>query len=203
MICQTPHFLVIPDIGPLVEGHLLIVPRQHDTCFGSLVRERWLEIQQLKDHVTRLLTESYSPPLFFEHGAARTRRAGNSIDHAHLHCLPGQVELPAIARAEDDWKSMASLADLSAYAEKNIPYLYYEDCQGRKFSCALENESRHLPSQYLRRVFGEALASPYWDWKEMIADEPYRDFNKKRILETVQRLKALQTRTGWQLEPEA
>jgi diadenosine tetraphosphate (Ap4A) HIT family hydrolase len=31
---ETPNFLLAADHAPLVEGHVLIIPKQHYTCYG-------------------------------------------------------------------------------------------------------------------------------------------------------------------------
>ena len=33
---ETPNFLLAADHAPLVEGHILIIPKQHFACYGEV-----------------------------------------------------------------------------------------------------------------------------------------------------------------------
>ncbi len=33
---ETPHFWLAADHAPLVEGHLLVIPKQHYACYGDV-----------------------------------------------------------------------------------------------------------------------------------------------------------------------
>src|SRR5215470_1122324 len=56
---ETPNFLIVTDHAPLVEGHLLIIPRRHYTCFGDVPAELDAELFTLKKEVQQFLSQYY------------------------------------------------------------------------------------------------------------------------------------------------
>lgn len=85
---ETPTFLIVADHAPLIEGHLLIIPKQHYSCYGAVPAELDAELHALKHEVEQFLGQYYAPVFFWEHGVFR-----QTVFHAHLHCLPfGAIE---------------------------------------------------------------------------------------------------------------
>ncbi|WP_376795706.1 HIT family protein [Thermogemmatispora sp.] len=80
---ETPTFLLVADYAPLVEGHLLIIPKEHYACYGAVPEELDSELLALKRLVRRFAARFYAPLLFWEHGIF-----GQTVFHAHLHCIP-------------------------------------------------------------------------------------------------------------------
>jgi diadenosine tetraphosphate (Ap4A) HIT family hydrolase len=80
---ETPRFLLAADHAPLVEGHILIIPKKHYTCYGDVPDVLDAELFALKSEVQRFFTRFYAPPVFWEHGIFR-----QTVFHAHLHCFP-------------------------------------------------------------------------------------------------------------------
>src|ERR1700758_3244505 len=85
---ETPHFLLAADHAPLVEGHLLIIPKQHYACYGDVPAPLDEELFALKEEMRQFYTRFYAPVVFWEHGVFR-----QTVFHAHLHCFPwGDLE---------------------------------------------------------------------------------------------------------------
>ena len=80
---ETPNFLLAADYAPLVEGHLLIIPKHHYACFGDVPAKLDDELFALKHQVQQFFTHFYAPAVFWEHGIFR-----QTVFHAHLHCFP-------------------------------------------------------------------------------------------------------------------
>jgi diadenosine tetraphosphate (Ap4A) HIT family hydrolase len=80
---ETEHFLLAADHAPLVEGHLLIIPREHYACYGDVPGELDAELFALKDEMRQFYAQNYAPVVFWEHGVFR-----QTVFHAHLHCFP-------------------------------------------------------------------------------------------------------------------
>jgi len=80
---ETPNFLLAADHAPLVEGHILIIPKQHFTCYGEVPAELDTELFSMKHEVQRFFTRYYAPTVFWEHGIFK-----QTVFHAHLHCFP-------------------------------------------------------------------------------------------------------------------
>src|SRR5262249_32938266 len=71
VLAETEHFFLLADHAPLVEGHLLLVPREHYACYGALPTQLEAEFLALKGRVATFLGNVYRVPVFFEHGVFR------------------------------------------------------------------------------------------------------------------------------------
>lgn len=80
---ETSAFRVVADHAPLVEGHILIIPKNHYPCYGGTPAALDTELLQLKQEVQRFFAQLYDTPIFWEHGIFR-----QTVFHAHLHCFP-------------------------------------------------------------------------------------------------------------------
>ena len=80
---ETPNFLLAADHAPLVEGHILIIPKQHFTCYGEVPSRLDEELFSMKQEVQRFFAQYYAPAVFWEHGIFK-----QTVFHAHLHCFP-------------------------------------------------------------------------------------------------------------------
>ncbi len=80
---ETPNFRLVIDHAPLVEGHILIIPKSHYACYGAVPAELDTELFAIKQEVQRFFQQYYIPPVFWEHGVFH-----QTVFHAHLHCFP-------------------------------------------------------------------------------------------------------------------
>ncbi len=80
---ETQNLRLVADHAPLVEGHLLIIPKLHYACYGAVPTELDAELFALKREVQRFFQYYYLPPVFWEHGVFH-----QSVFHAHQHCFP-------------------------------------------------------------------------------------------------------------------
>lgn len=118
---ETSNFLVAADHAPLVEGHLLIIPKQHYTCYGSVPPELDAELFALKREVQRFLARYYAPVVFWEHGIFR-----QTVFHAHLHCFPfGEAEYDSVEGLHS--VVVHSQDDIRAWYAAKGHYFYMED----------------------------------------------------------------------------
>lgn len=80
---ETDAFFIVADHAPLVEGHILIIPKHHYTCYGAVPAELDDELLVLKREVQDFFDRYYASAVFWEHGVFR-----QTVYHAHLHCFP-------------------------------------------------------------------------------------------------------------------
>jgi diadenosine tetraphosphate (Ap4A) HIT family hydrolase len=122
VLAQTDHFLVVADYAPLVEGHTLIIPRDHYPCYGALPLELEPELVEVKRRVARFFRTHYRPAVFFEHGIFH-----QTVFHAHLHAFPfGPVNLRLFELAHPEGRPVGGLADLRAWYNERGHYFYLE-----------------------------------------------------------------------------
>ena len=190
IILRSENFIVIPDIAPLVEGYLLIIPTTHYSCFAKMPRDVFDEFESVKNIVGQLLTKLYTTPIFFEHGAAKPKQGGCCVDHAHFHCIPAAAKIPTLISDTLTSKPLTVLTDLLEYGNNDISYLYYEDGAGQKLCYPLNGDSCYLPSQYLRMLFAAGVKLDIWDWREMIISGESRVMCREYILNTLKKLRS-------------
>ncbi len=118
---ETPHFRLATDVAPLVEGHLLIIPKTHYTCYGVVPPALDEELLSLKQEVSNFFAQYYVPPVFWEHGIFR-----QTVFHAHLHCFPFGVTAYDLANGLHS-EVVRSQDDIRAWYRTYGHYFYLED----------------------------------------------------------------------------
>ncbi len=122
ILTETDHFRVVADYAPLVEGHTLIIPRQHFSCYGAVPLDYEPELIALKRRVARFFRAKYRLAVFFEHGVYR-----QTVFHAHLHAFPfGPVNLRLFELAHPDGRPVHRLADVRSWYHERGSYFYLE-----------------------------------------------------------------------------
>lgn len=163
IILESSNFVVIPTLGMLVPGWLLIVTKSHYLSMGALSSSLLCELRQVANETRRMVAKTFGAPAFFEHGpAASTKSVGSCIDHAHWHVVPN---VDAWIAEDDehglDWQQLDSLSGLYRLHSNQIAYLYWQSADRvQQVSCLPQ-----VPSQYLRRLVAKHIGSPHkWDW---------------------------------------
>ncbi len=190
VILETEHHVLLPDIGPLTQDHLLVVSKEHVPSFASLPASRNGDYKSLVTSVLSRMSSlhSESEPVFFEHGVGTVNgqfiRCGGCgrTDHAHLHVLPVATEryssliydLSTNIKSELGFEEYSltdplDLNELGAVVEGR-PYLMLGDRQeGRVY---IQDDTEEIPSQYLRIFLGGYLGIADHDWKLLLAESP-------------------------------
>jgi|SRR5581483_2153604 len=118
---ETPTFRIVADHAPLIEGHLLIMPRKHFACYGDVPAALDAELSTLKREVQDFFEQFYAPAVFWEHGVFR-----QTVFHAHLHCFPfGETEYQPAEALHD--LVVKSQEDIRAWYASRGHYFYMED----------------------------------------------------------------------------
>lgn len=120
---ETAHFRIVTDHAPLVEGHVLIIPRSHYTCYGDVPETLDTELYALKQEVQQFFLQYYAAPVFWEHGIYH-----QTVFHAHLHCFPfGDIHYDLSENLHDEL--VTSQDDLRSWYRTRGEYFYLEDSQ--------------------------------------------------------------------------
>ncbi len=164
VVYETENFVVIPSLGQIVEGYLLVMPKGHYLSIGEVPPENYLELEAVQKRVRKVLTENYGAPVFFEHGAVSpSKRGGCCVDHAHLHALPVQIELIEIVAKHFHFTKIDGFHPLKSSFNRGEPYLFVEENSGERFLFQIPDV---IPSQYLRQIVARELGKPErWDWR--------------------------------------
>ncbi len=158
--------LAMPSVGALVSGHVLLCPADHLRslrCCDDLPQAASV----IASTRAALARWAQAPVQVFEHGDARHgTEVSCSVEHAHLHLLPGLPSLWPVLADQAPWRplraGLAELADVVGDRE----YVLYGDQAGRHW-VTFEGPHGPLESQWLRRVAARAAGEPDgWNWRE-------------------------------------
>ncbi|MBO0780041.1 MAG: HIT family protein [Ktedonobacteraceae bacterium] len=154
---ETPTFLVVTDHAPLVAGHILIIPRNHYTCYGDVPADLDAELLTLKQTVRQFFARFYAAPVFWEHGIFH-----QTVFHAHLHCFPFGEEIRYDLASGLHERLITSQDDLRAWHRQHNQYFYLEDSQhGVLFQPEIERY-RQIIQQVLWPGVSTRITTPGW-----------------------------------------
>ena len=164
IVATTHKFVIMPMVGPLVPGYLLIVPKDHYLSISQLPKEQIEELKIVKEELKKVFEKHYGKSVFYEHGALScSAKGGSCSDHAHLHIVVVDIDV------NDNFGQYGyELIKLDDYSEiinqkqRNIPYLYYENQKGEMFLA----DAPIVESQFIRKLIAkdiDALDRALWN----------------------------------------
>lgn len=185
VVHQTEHFAVICDLAPLVEGHLLLLPKPHVVSFGRIASDLWRELLDLSAACETNLTSLYEAPIVLEHGSSTTEENSACVTHAHWHFLPTDLNLQSRLEADGlKGKAISSPQELSVVGGSDRPYIYYRRASTN--SMYVFDVGLRKGRQYIRSILGDRLGipDPEWDWAHTQRKALLRSgYNRLRELE--------------------
>ena len=140
IINQTDNFYLLHDGYPLLEGHLLLIPKKHVDCYFNLDKKLLREFNLFKKDAINFLKDKYNQPVIFEHGIA-----GQTIMHAHLHLLPTNKSI------EKDLKQYGVVTK-----NPSVPYLYLEHFNKKNYF----KSKRKISPGLLHTLYAQILNRP-------------------------------------------
>lgn len=153
----TPSFVVLPTLGSLVPGWLLVVPRRPIENLAMLTPSEKMELEALKANLKVRLSAFPGVPYFFEHGGVSGSVISCGVDQAHMHAVPLPFDLIKSVQGEKEieWQH-ASLGDSS------MEYLWVSD----GLNTELVGTLRQPTSQWFRKHIAAQLGrSSEWDYR--------------------------------------
>lgn len=166
-LIESENFVVIPSLGALVPGWVLLLPKGHYLSMGALPPSMIGEMEEVKRDLASRLSEAFGELCAFEHGPGRAKRdVGCGVDHAHLHVVPINFDLRRAAQPllpDDLGWSAASFDDCRRAYGIGRDYLYLEQPLGNG-SIAVHDD---FGSQLFRRAIANQLGlSDEYNWRE-------------------------------------
>lgn len=163
-LARLPDFSIVPTIGSIVEGWVLVIPKQKVLSIKGLTKGQRRDLVQISHHVEHDLAVYNSPIVKLEHGpSTKGSLTGCGVDQAHLHILPLEVGFKEFVFTSDeklDWLKVDSVDPWSEVAQDKDYYLMWigNDC----FVSYPEVKT----SQYFRRKVAQFIGKPeHWDYK--------------------------------------
>lgn len=154
---------VIPSIGALVPGHVLVCPTRHALSFGAMPYHDHDMAMAMADLFSDVLTTVFEAPIIrFEHGPGRRSKAGACVEHAHLHLLPLPTSPQVRAVSGLQWQAVNpnSVHAKMRQLTDGYGYLFLQDESGSWLA-----DGHQVRSQEMRRVVSRLTGRPHeWDW---------------------------------------
>lgn len=177
ILLESPNWYVIPTIGCLTVGYVLLVCKQHYLSLANLDSELYQEMLVLKEQTESvLLSELGYNCISFEHGTTNAFYTGaNSVDHVHLHIVPFASKI---------WNNIVSSYNIKNFYnipnynhlfnlwKSNLPesYLLFQDLDNNIYYIP---DALNYPSQFFRRCISPYLGTNLWDWKQEVHESNF------------------------------
>jgi len=165
-------FRLLPTVGQLVDGSLLLLPTTHQERFADLPRDVRTDAAS---HIELVISmPSFSAGwLLFEHGARAESGGGCGLYHAHMHIVP-LASPPKSQLLLGEGHDAASLSDAWDSVATTSEYLVCATSNGDVRCLEINASNRHrYPSQFFRRRVRDLLGIHRpWDWREFDQPEP-------------------------------
>lgn len=170
IILENDEFAVLPSLGALTPGHVLLCPKTHSCSFSHIAQSVNNEVEtsfrELKAALSQLLQYRYGSVVhIFEHGmASKQSHVPCTVDHAHLHFIPIPESVEVVPENGDSWSSIGSSFDALARHTGDSEYLLHETPEG--LVKVVTGPTGSFASQSLRRLCAARLGcEELWDWK--------------------------------------
>jgi len=169
LLYSTKSFIVVPTIGPLTPGHVMIISKKH---YVNLSLMNKVIIEEIQEIIKKIDNNSfYENYIVAEHGAFdEDNRGGACIIHTHLHLIPMARDMVNFLDKNLDYIILPSLKKIT---KVDYPYilLFYNN------TFKIYN-SENVPTQYIRRAFYSAKGNNNnWDWR----NQPKNNYNEQTI----------------------
>lgn len=154
----TDSFYIVCDVHPLIEGHILIIPKQHISCAGAFSEKLFAEFLMLYQQVSSFAKATYGAVSSFEHGML-----GQTVFHAHVHILPYHGDATTVVPEGANHLRPLCIDQLRETYKKEEKYLFF----------SIQNDSWVVDKslgkpRFFRDRFASALGAPErGDWKSM------------------------------------
>lgn len=154
------------DLGPLADGHALLVTEQHYPSAADMDPEitHWVDVVDAA--LRAVYTREFEAFAMFEHGRTghclRSRPGERLCHHMHVHFLPLPFDLGALSGFKqcESWTSWQDVVALGREADGYV--ITNSMAVGRRFFPV----SHGLPPHFLRTQIAEALgAGERADWE--------------------------------------
>jgi len=180
VLLENEKFLAIVSVSPIVDGHVLIVPKNHLKGLIQVDDVGFIELKQFFYETKRMLDAKYGSTMFFEHGVgSNVVNGGCGVDHAHMHLLPiSYLNINKIIKEvnKDFDLSLNTLEEMRKKVNNKDSYIMMgSDIESTSFDV-----SDSIKSQYLRNKIEYILGKPESDWKNL---SNWEEFDK--TLETL------------------
>lgn len=164
IIYESPNFFVIPELGALKKGFLMIVPKEHYLSMAQCPKQLLEEYYEVCKDIEEILVKAFNAKevAFFEHGSGPSGISSHkkSIVHAHVHVL---VDF----KLEEKYQRMVQLKPCDNISSANqVNYFSYrENSNGQLMIC--KDPKVYVQRQFARQIIADELgyAPGQYNWR--------------------------------------
>lgn len=163
ILFEDDSSFVVPALGALVGGHVLLCSRTHYDSAAESPQLRALlnTVETLRKSLERLFAR---PVIVFEHGTSRATAGSGCISHAHFQLLPIEIDLSL--PTDMGFETITAASSIRTLAGRS--YLLWSPRPG-EYLVSVKAER----SQFFRRLI-VGPGSDEWDWALFQNEETMR-----------------------------
>jgi len=166
ILYEDESFYIVPALGALVAGYVLIISKEHIGSMCYLSVENKAKLKNIMSKLSAMYLAKYGfTPLFFEHGASYddVNKSACCVDHAHVHVVPHQFQSGEEMGQVLQLEKVDSL-DVFFELGHNKPYLFFANNSSEIFVRIFDDDV--VPSQIFRQWIAKDLGVlKQWDWR--------------------------------------
>ena len=168
VIYESEHFVVVPGLGPLASGYLMIMTKPHYLSLAQVPEEWYDEYHEIEQDIEYILKKMYHKDVcFYEHGTGPNGAVGlKSIVHMHVHVM---IDAPL----SDMYKNMFCMHPLDNIKKLSpISYFTYKQHSDGEL-WVTDDPDVYLQRQVHRQVYAEEhnLAKGQFNWRKVPFDD--------------------------------
>jgi diadenosine tetraphosphate (Ap4A) HIT family hydrolase len=168
-LLQFTSLYVVPTISPIVANHILLIPRKHVTSRPQLTAAKQDAVTSAEGNLRRLLAAPGRSVVSFEHGIGEGLHGGCGVSHFHVHMMPLEHDIAAMALKLLRNSPLGSFTDDLAELQPRDSYVYMRaDGDGASAATIRKGE---FPSQYLRNLVEDAAGIDRTNWRDIVRSE--------------------------------
>lgn len=174
ILLRGDDFYLCAPRGQLVEGYLVIAPYRCVGCLALLPRERFIEVQRMKNIVSAFYADTYhvTEAVFYEQGRGGGGSEAKTFPlHAHLCSLPLIPDVDSLLTESYAGRSLDDIRELSEGVEG--PYVYVETRTTSRLYFASDEQTRvALERMRLKPIIAALIGMPErGHWRDYPGDE--------------------------------
>lgn len=165
IIYESPNFYVVPELGALKQGYLMIVPKEHILSVAQFPNEIMEEYYEVCKDIEKILLSTFNGSVvtFMEHGSGPSGKSSHkkSIVHAHTHVV---VDFTL----DEKYKKMVKLIKCDDISKaKDVHYFSYQEGTSRDLTISMD-PNVYVQRQYPRQVMAKELgyAPEQYNWRQ-------------------------------------
>jgi len=166
IIKQSDNFFVVPTIGQIIPGSLLILPKKHFETFAQIPINL---IQESLSLINFFANDSVGKDfILWEHGATECTGSSCGVYHAHIHMIPVQKKIDPENLVGENAFEDASLERILLRLKNESNYILFKNIDNRFYYNLKENcNAERFQSQYFRKwLVSNFDLTREWDWKK-------------------------------------